>query len=99
MFVVGNLISSLAMVLDYLLSIYTYVIIARALVSWVNPDPYNPIVQFLFKVTEPVLYPFRRMMGSYGAGLDLSPLIVILIIYFLRSFLVVTLAQFARQLS
>ncbi|MBI1820064.1 MAG: YggT family protein, partial [Nitrospirae bacterium] len=57
------------------------------------------IVQFLFKVTEPVLYPFRKMMGSYGAGLDLSPLIVILIIYFLRSFLVVTLAQFARQLS
>lgn len=95
----GNLISSLAMILDYVLTIYTYIIIARALVSWVNPDPYNPIVQFLYKITEPVLFPFRRMMGSYSYGIDLSPLIVILIIYFLQSFLVRTLYQFARQLS
>ena len=99
MFVMGNLISSLAMVLDYSLTIYTYIIIARALVSWVNPDPYNPIVQFLYKVTEPVLSPFRRMTGSYSHGIDLSPLIAILIIYFLQSFLIRTLYQFARQLS
>jgi YggT family protein len=99
MFVMGNFIYSLAMVLDYLLSIYTYVIIARALVSWVNPDPYNPIVQFLYKATEPVLAPFRRLMGTYSHGIDLSPLIVILIIYFLQSFLIKTLYQFARQLS
>ena len=95
----GNLISSLATLLDYLLTIYTYIIIDRALVSWVNPDPYNPIVQFLYKVTEPALAPFRRLMGSYSYGIDLSPLIVILIIYFLQSFLIKTLYQFARQLS
>lgn len=95
----GNFIASFATLLDYALTIYTYIIIARALVSWVNPDPYNPIVQFLHKVTEPALYPFRRMMGSYGFGIDLSPLIVILIIYFLQSFLVKTLYQFARQFS
>ncbi len=99
MFIMGNFISSLAMVLDYLLTIYTYIIIARALVSWVNPDPYNPIVQFLYKVTEPALAPFRRLTGSYSHGIDLSPLIVILIIYFLQSFLIKTLYQFARQLS
>ncbi|MFI5303389.1 MAG: YggT family protein [Nitrospiria bacterium] len=99
MFVMGNFISSLATLVDYLLTIYTYIIIARALVSWVNPDPYNPIVQFLNKVTEPVLAPFRRLMGNYSIGIDLSPLIVILIIYFLQNFLVRTLYQFARQLS
>ncbi|MHB8482442.1 MAG: YggT family protein [Nitrospiria bacterium] len=99
MFVMANFIASLATLLDYVLTIYTYIIIARALISWVNPDPYNPIVQFLYKVTEPVLYPFRRMMGGYGFGIDLSPLIVILIIYFLQSFLVKTLYQFARQFS
>ena len=99
MYVMGNFISSLAMVLDYLLTIYIYVIIARALVSWVNPDPYNPIVQFLYKATEPVLAPLRGLMGTYSHGIDLSPLIVILIIYFLQSFLIKTLYQFARQLS
>jgi YggT family protein len=99
MFVMGNFISSVATLLDYLMTLYTYVIIARALVSWVNPDPYNPIVQFLYKVTEPVLSPIRNLMGSYSHGIDLSPLIVILIIYFLQNFLIKTLFQFSRQFS
>ena len=99
MFVMGNFINALAMLLNYVLTFYTYIIIARALVSWVNPDPYNPIVQFLYKITEPVLYPFRKMMGNYGFGIDLSPLIVILIIYFLQSFLIKTLLQLANQFS
>jgi YggT family protein len=69
------------------LNIYMWIIIARALISWVNPDPYNPIVSFLYRATEPVLYRIRRVMPDLG-GLDLSPLIVILIIYFLKEFVV-----------
>jgi YggT family protein len=99
MYVIGNLISSIATLLNYVLTLYLYVIVARALISWVNPDPYNPIVQFLFKVTEPVLAPFRNLLGTYRFGIDLSPLIVILIIYFLQNFLVRTLHQFAMQFS
>ncbi|MFY4729205.1 YggT family protein, partial [Nitrospira sp. BLG_2] len=76
MFVVGNTLLGIATVLDYALTIYTWVIIARALISWVNPDPWNPIVQFLTRATEPVLAPIRRRLG-WGIGVDLSPLVVI----------------------
>lgn len=99
MFVMGNFIRSIATVLDYVLQLYTYVIVARALVSWVNPDPYNPIVQFLHKVTEPVLAPFRQLTGSYRTGIDFSPILVILVIFFLRSFLVQSLYQLAVRLG
>jgi YggT family protein len=65
----------------------------------VNPDPYNPIVQFLRKITEPVFYPIRRAMGGFGLGIDLSPLVVLLIIIFLQQFVVATLRQAAVQLG
>lgn len=97
MFIAGNLLSALATVLDMVLEFYKWVVIIAALLSWVNPDPYNPIVQFLRKVTEPVLYPIRRAMGGFGLGIDLSPLVVIVIIIFLQRFLVVTLHQAAMQ--
>jgi YggT family protein len=74
-------------VIEIVLNIYMWIIIARALISWVNPDPYNPIVSFLYRATEPVLYRVRRIIPNLG-GIDLSPLIVILIIYFLKEFLV-----------
>ena len=99
MFVLANLIDALAWVIGLALTFYMWVIIARALISWVNPDPYNPVVQFLNKVTEPVLYPIRRLIGSYNIGIDLSPLIAIFIIIFLQSFLVASLHQLARQLQ
>jgi len=99
MFVLANLIDALARVIGLALTFYMWVIIARALISWVNPDPYNPVVQFLNKVTEPVLYPIRRLIGSYNIGIDLSPLIAIFIIIFLQSFLVASLHQLARQLQ
>jgi YggT family protein len=70
--------------ISLLLSLYTWVIIAAALISWVNPDPYNPIVQFLRRVTEPVLRPIRNVIGRYQAGLDFSPLVAILIIQFIQ---------------
>jgi YggT family protein len=61
--------------------------------SWVNPDPYNPIVQFLTRITEPVLRPLRKLVPAYRLGIDLSPLIAILIIYFLEIAVVDTLVR------
>ena len=97
MFVVGNVLQGVAHVIDWALSLYLWVVIARALISWVNPDPWNPIVQFLDRATEPVLAPIRRKVG-FGMGLDLSPIIVIMIILFLQYALVQTLFQTAAQL-
>jgi len=93
MFVFTNFMSAIAEVINTVLTIYMYVIIIRALLSWVNPDPYNPIVQMLYKITEPVLNPIRRVVPVWKIGLDISPLIVILIIFFLKRFLVATLRQ------
>jgi YggT family protein len=97
MFVAQNLIVAVAKVVNLVLTIYLWIIIARALVSWVNPDPYNPIVRFLYRATEPVLAPVRRLIPFQTGGIDLSPLIVLLIIYFLQEFLVQTLIQAALQ--
>jgi YggT family protein len=72
--------------LDVVLQVYMWIVIAAALISWVNPGPYNPIVRFLYRVTEPVLRPIRNLIGI-RSGLDFSPLIVILIIYVLRQLL------------
>jgi YggT family protein len=99
MFIAANLITAVAEVIRIILNFYMWVIIIRALISWVNPDPYNPIVQFLYKVTEPVLHPVRRLIPVYNMGIDLSPLIVILILIFLRSFLVASLYQLALRMQ
>ena len=93
MFVFGNVILGFARVLGVVLNIYMWVIIIRALLSWVNPDPYNPIVQFLTRITEPVLRPLRKLVPAYRLGIDLSPLIAILIIYFLEIAVVDTLVR------
>lgn len=95
MFVLGNLIVALAKIIDLVLTLYMWIIIAQAIISWVNPDPYNPIVRFLYRVTEPVLAPIRRWLPTRGMGVDFSPLIVILVIYFLQWFLVKTMIQAA----
>lgn len=92
MFIVNNFFTALGSVVYYALELYMYVVIARALISWVNPDPWNPIVQFLEKVTEPALAPLRRMIG-WRLGVDVSPIILILIIIFLQKFLVSSLFQ------
>lgn len=97
MFLAGNMLEGLAHVLDWVLTLYMYVIIARALISWVNPDPFNPIVQFLERVTEPVLAPIRRWMG-WRMGIDLSPIIAILIIIFLQYAVVRSLFEFATRM-
>jgi len=95
MFVIANLIDAVAFILKQVLWIYMWVIIIRALISWVNPDPWNPIVQFLHRATEPVLQPIRRLIPM-SFGLDISPVIAILGIYFLQIFLVQSLYQLAN---
>jgi YggT family protein len=95
MFVMGNLIVAIARIIEIALTLYMWIIIGRAIISWVNPDPYNPIVRFLYRATEPVLSPIRRRLPLQGMGIDFSPVIVILVIYFLQLFLVTTLIQLA----
>lgn len=98
MFVFANFISAGARVLDALLTVYMWVIIARAIISWVNPDPYNPIVRFLYQATEPVLGRVRRLLPFMG-GLDVSPIVVMLAIYFIQWFVVSTLLDVAFKLK
>jgi len=95
MFVLGNFLIAVAKILDVALSVYMWVIIARAVISWVNPDPYNPIVQFLYRVTEPVLTRVRRWIPLGNLGIDISPIIVIFAIVFLQSFLVRSIMELA----
>ena len=97
MFVLGNLIIAVAQVLNIALTIYLWIVVIRAFISWVSPDPYNPVVQFLHKTTDPVLNPISRALPPMG-GMDMSPLILILIIYFLQWFVVKTLIQFGVAL-
>ena len=99
MFVLGNLVMALATILDYILTIANWLIIIRALLSWVNPDPYNVIVQFIYKVTEPLLAPFRRLFPAYSIGIDLSPIFALLAIWFLKLFLVRTLFGIAMRMG
>jgi len=98
MFVLSNFLVAFAKILDIVLTLYMWLIIARALISWVNADPYNQIVVFLYKATEPVLRLVRRIIPFRNIGIDLSPMIVILVILFLQYFLVETIIQFARTL-
>ena len=79
------IIGAVASVIDYLLLIYFYLIIGRAIISWVSPDPYNPIVRFLYTVTEPVMRPARKIIPPLGGSLDISPIIVLILIQLIRS--------------
>ena len=96
MFVLGNLIAAVAQIIDIALTAYMWIIIIRAVLSWVNPDPYNPIVRLLYQVTEPVMAVVRRWIPLRGMGIDLSPLIILLAIVFLQSFLVRSLLQLSN---
>lgn len=80
------LIRAFIQVIDLLLTIYVWLIIARAIISWVNPYPYHPVVRFLHRATEPILAPARRIIPPIY-GLDLSPIVVIFLIYLLKEIL------------
>ena len=97
MFVFGDFVISIAKILNILLNIYKWIIIISALISWVNPDPYNPVVRFLYSVTDPVLRPVRRLIGYRLGPIDISPLIVIIAIMFVQLFLIKTLIKIGLQ--
>jgi len=99
-FIMGNLLFAVAKIINIVLTILYWLIIVRALISWVNPDPYNPIVQFLHKATDPVLEPIRRIIPfHYKTGIDISPIIAFLLIIFIQNFLVRTLIGIAVRLG
>jgi YggT family protein len=95
MFILSNFLFATADVLHSVLWLYMIIVIARALISWVNPDPYNPIVRFLYNATEPLMYRVRRKLPLFAGGIDFSPLVVLLAIYFLQTFLVQSLRDVA----
>ncbi|MGD0844826.1 MAG: YggT family protein [Geobacteraceae bacterium] len=98
MFIFANFLNAVAYVIETLLNIYMWIIIARAIISWVNPDPYNPIVSFLYRATEPVLSRVRRVIPHMG-GIDLSPLLVLLAIFFLQKFVVSSLFDLVNRIK
>jgi YggT family protein len=99
MFIISNFLLAVAKILDIGLSLYMWIIIGRAVVSWVNADPYNPIVRFLHSATEPVLLALRRRVPVFFGGFDFSPVLVILAIVFIKAFVVQTLIQLALGLT
>ncbi len=99
MFVIANFLIALARILDIGLTLYMWILIARAVVSWVNADPYNAIVRFLYRATEPVLFAVRRRVPVFFGGMDFSPLLVILAIVFIKAFVVQSLIQLAVRLQ
>ncbi len=98
MFMLGNFILAIAKLINFALSAYIWVVIGRAVISWVNADPYNPIVRFLVQATDPILHRIRRFLPAMG-GLDLSPMILIFAVVFLQSFLVPTLMRIGMSLQ
>jgi len=94
MFVLANILIGIGEVLHILLQIYMWIVIIGALLSWVNPDPYNPIVRFLYSATEPVFSWLRRTLPFLRiGGIDFSPIIIIVIIIFLDKALVTSLIE------
>ena len=98
MFIISNLLTAVAKVLDVVLVIFMWIVIARAILSWVNPDPYNPIVRFIHNVTEPVLYQIRKRIPLTFGGIDFSPIIILLAVIFLQRFVVNSLYELAVTL-
>ena len=98
MFVFGNFLDALATVVYYALNLYMWIIIARAILSWVNPDPYNPIVRFIYNITEPVLSQIRRRVPLLFGGFDFSPIIILIAIAFINMSLVSYLEHLGRAL-
>ncbi len=97
MFIISNLIVAIANVLELVLSIFWWLLLIRVFISWVSPDPFNPVVQFLYRSTEPVLEPIRRALPPMGM-IDFSPIAAFILIVFLKSFFIQTLLDIALHL-
>ncbi|WP_456403816.1 YggT family protein [Hydrogenimonas sp.] len=96
--ILSTFVQAFAQILHMVISIYIWVVIIAALVSWVRPDPYNPIVQTLYRLTEPVYAWIRRYVPTVVGGIDLAPLIVIIGLQFLDLFLVKLLFELSASL-
>jgi len=99
MFIFANLLFAIANILNTLLSVYMWIVIISALITWVNPDPYNPIVRFLRAVTDPVYRPIRRIIGFRLGIIDISPMVVIIAILFVKYFVIQSLIELAYKLK
>ncbi len=95
--VFSNFLTAIAKVLDVVLVMFMWIVIARAILSWVSPDPYNPIVRFIHNITEPVLHQIRKRLPLNFGGIDFSPILVLLAIIFLRQFVVQSLFDLALR--
>ncbi len=98
MLLVGNLLIGIGQVLHMIIYVYLFIIVGRAIISWVNPDPYNPIVQFLYSATEPSLRPIRRVLPIYN-GIDFSPILLMIALVFLDQMLVQTLIDIGQRMK
>lgn len=99
MFIFANLLLAIGNILDIVLTLYMWIVIISALISWVNPDPYNPIVRFLRAVTEPLYRPIRRIIGNRLGIIDISPMVIILAIIFVKYFFLGSLIELAYKLK
>ncbi|MBC2695982.1 MAG: YggT family protein [Desulfobacteraceae bacterium] len=98
MYIIGYLLMAIAKVFDLVLLLFMWIVIARAVLSWVNPDPFNPIVRFIHNVTEPALYRVRAFIPVSFGGIDFSPIIVLLGVIFLRTFVISSLIRLSANL-
>ena len=100
MFILSNFFFAIAQILDIVLTILYWLILIRAIISWVSPDPYNPITQFLYKTTDPILYPIRKILPlGFRVGIDISPIIAFFAILFIKSFLIKTLIDISVRMK
>lgn len=98
MIIFATLIEAIATILHLLITAYIWVVIIAALISWVRPDPYNPIVQVLYRLTEPLYALVRRYIPTVISGIDIAPIIIILALQFLDLFFVKLLFKLAYAL-
>lgn len=96
--VLSTLIEALAQILSMVINIYIWIVIIAALITWVRPDPYNPIVQILYKLTEPLYAKIRKAIPTLIGGIDIAPIIVILALQFINLFIVKLLLRLANSL-
>ncbi len=96
--VLGEIVMVFAQMVNLLVTVYIYIIVARAIISWVNPDPYNPIVRFLHNATDPLLYRIRRFIPLQLGGIDFSPIVLLFALYLLQRIIIVLLTRLAYSL-
>lgn len=99
MFLIANLLVAVAQILDYVLWAYAWILLGRVVISYINADPNNPLIRFLYSATEPLLQRVRAKLPMTSGGFDFSPIVVWLAVMFLQRFLVRSLYDLAQAIS